>query len=122
MQDTHLFVGGDYVDTSRMNHGAVFNLNHLHGGSALEELHHEIFLRRFQMLDDDKGDAGVRRNIAQKQVESLEPARRSTDSDNWTGSVDAPLGAVRWQRSVSLGLALFSLFFHHREWSRVNHI
>ncbi len=73
-----------------------------------------------QMLNDDKGEAGFGRNIAQERVEGLEPARRGADSDNWTESVDALL-AVRWQRGISLGSALFSLFFDHREWSRVNH-
>ncbi|MEA3146664.1 MAG: hypothetical protein QOI53_2193, partial [Verrucomicrobiota bacterium] len=87
---------------------------------ALEEFHHEVFLRRFQMLDDDKGEAGVRRNIAQEQVERLKAARRGADTDNWTESVDTLL-AVRWQRSINLGPVLPSLFSHHREWSRVNH-
>jgi hypothetical protein len=63
MEDRHLLVRGDNIDTGRANNGAIPDLVDLHPSGALKQVYHEVLLRRFQVLDDDKSHPAVCRNV-----------------------------------------------------------
>lgn len=65
-------------------------------GRALQQLRHHADVGRVEMLDDDTGDAAVRRNLREKSLECFEPTRRSTDADDR-------------KRRAGLGRAVFGL-------------
>ena len=55
----------------RLNDGRGLDLDNFHGGGALEELRHDAFVRRVQVLDDDTGHAASLRHVFQELFEGL---------------------------------------------------
>ena len=82
VQDRHVFIRRDHIDTIRPHGGAVPDLNHLHAGHALQQLRHHPLVCRVQMLDDHESHAAVRRHMPQKLLQRLEPAGGGADADN----------------------------------------
>ena len=82
VEDGHVLVGGDHVDLVRRDLHAVPDLDDLHGGGALEELHHDPLVGGVEVLDDDEGDAASRGHVLQEELQRLEAAGGGADADD----------------------------------------
>jgi hypothetical protein len=49
---------------------------------ARQEVDHHAAVRRIEMLNEDKGHAGVGRERVEQLVEGLQPSRRGADTDH----------------------------------------
>jgi hypothetical protein len=82
MQDGHVLIGRDHINAIRLDQGTILDLDHFHARVALEELGHDAFARRVQMLDDDKGHATVPWHVTQEMLQGLESAGGGADADD----------------------------------------
>ena len=82
VQDGHVLVRRDHIDAVRLHPGAILDLDDLHAGGALEQFGHDAFVRRVQVLDDDKRHAAARRHVAQELFQRLESPGGGADADD----------------------------------------
>ena len=82
MQDGHVLVRRDHIDAVRLDQGAILDLDDFHAGGALEQFGHDAFVRRVQMLDDDKRHAAVLRHMSEKMLQRFESAGGGADADD----------------------------------------
>ena len=97
MEDGHVLVGGDHVDPVRFDLHAVPDLDDLHGGGALEELHHDPLVGRVEVLDDDEGHAASRGHVLQEELQRLETAGGGADADDGKRAVRVAAAPLRWR-------------------------
>jgi hypothetical protein len=74
VENRHLLIWRNHINTGPVNNGPIPHLNDLHGGGPLEQFHHKVLLRRLQVLDNDKSYPALGRNIPQKKIQGLQPA------------------------------------------------
>ena len=82
MQDRHVLVGRDHVNRIRLDPHPVLHLVHLHTRRALQQFGQNPFVSWIKVLDDDKADATLLRDLAQKLLQGLQSPRRSADTDD----------------------------------------
>jgi hypothetical protein len=72
----------DDVDTAGRDPHAVDRLADRHGGMLGKQAHHHARVCRIQVLDENEGRPGVRRERAQQPARGVESARRGADPDD----------------------------------------
>jgi hypothetical protein len=82
MQDGHVLVRRDHIHAVRFDDGAVFDLDDLHPGGALQQLRHDALVRGVQMLDDDKRHAAARRHPYEELLQRLKSAGGCADAND----------------------------------------
>ncbi len=111
VEDGHVLVGRDHVDVVRLDLHAVPDLDDLHGGGALEQLHHDPLVGRVQVLDDDEGHAASRGHVLQEQLQGLQAAGGGADADDGKSAARGrpvlPCGAGVSAGAVSAGSLRF---------------
>ena len=80
------------IDMIRFDFLVMVGLADRHPRAAGEDLGHQTVLGRIEMLDDDKGHAGIRRHRLKEQFQGLQPPGRSADRHHREGEPIAVLG------------------------------
>jgi hypothetical protein len=96
MQDGHLLVRGDYINTVRFNTHPVPDLKNLHHGGTLEQFMQEPLVCRVQVLDNDKGHAASLGYLPQELLQGFQPASRGAYADNGKYNSFLPQRGVFW--------------------------
>ena len=94
IQYVHLAVGWNDVDAIGLYPSLIDGLHHRHGSGALQDFRQQTFMVRGQMRYQHEGHAGVCRAGAEKPLEGLQSACRSTYSDNGEGGDSNRFGRV----------------------------
>ena len=81
-QNGHLFVRRNHINTVSFNLHPVFELDGFHCVSTLKQFGQHGFVGWVKVLDDDKSQAVVSRNMAKKLVQRLQPVGGSADTDD----------------------------------------
>ena len=82
VQDGHVLVRRDEVNTVRSYRGLIPDLHDAHVGGALQQLVHDSLVRRVQVLDDDKRHAAALGHAPQELFQGFESAGGGADADN----------------------------------------
>ena len=80
--EPHLHVWRNHVQVISLHAHAVGDLKDRHRRVTREERRQCAFVLRRQMLDEDEGEAGLRRQCADHAREGLEATGRCADSDD----------------------------------------
>lgn len=87
VQDGQILVGRDDVDAIRHDPRPIFDLKNLHGCDALEQFHHDAFVRQVEMLDDDERHVAVFGYVGDEEFQRLQSTGRSADADDGKGGL-----------------------------------
>ena len=82
MPDRQILVRRDDVDVVGLGLHAFRHLLDRHRRHPLQQLGHQAFPGRIEMLDDDIGHAGVLRNMTEEDIERFEPSSGGADPDD----------------------------------------
>jgi len=82
VQDGHILVGRDDVDTVRFEEHPILGLKNLHVRATLEQFHQEALAGWIQVLDDHKRHAAALGHVGEEQFQRLQSARRGADADD----------------------------------------
>ena len=74
--------GRNQIGPVRLDRNAFGSLRDRHGRVARQKPSHQADVDRIEMLNDDKGHAGVRRQCGQQSLEGVEAAGRRADTRN----------------------------------------
>ena len=74
VEDGELLSGRDEVDRVGRDGHAFLGAAHVHGRALGQQFHHEAFVVRRKVLDDDKRHVAVHRHLGKKGVQGFEPA------------------------------------------------
>jgi len=83
VEDGHILIGRYHIDTVGPDPHPIPGLIDLHGGGPLEQLNHDPFVRRVQVLNNHIGYAAPFRHISQELFQGFQSAGGSADSGNW---------------------------------------
>ena len=73
----------DDVDVVGLDLGAVRGVDHGHRGVRLQQLGQPALVVRVEMLDDDQGEAGPRRQRRQQLGQGAQSAGRGAKPNDW---------------------------------------
>ncbi len=82
MQNRHVLVGRNQIDAVWFDPRPVFDLKNFHRDDASKQFVHDSFVRRVQMLDDDKGHAARRGHFFQELFKGLQASGGGADTDD----------------------------------------
>lgn len=72
VHDGHVAVGRNHENRVRLHQHSVPHLHDLHFREAAQEIAQDALVRRIEVLNQDKGHAGVRRQVGEELLESLQ--------------------------------------------------
>jgi hypothetical protein len=87
----------DDIDVVGLDRLAVRGLSHRHPGRPDQQIGQHTRMCRIQMLDEDEGHSGARRQVVQQTTEGIESAGRGPDPDDREDTVlglGVPVGGV----------------------------